>query len=450
MTKNYFRQVPPEQAAAMQSIVEAALAAADPRIAVRRALEVQNDELLIAGQRLALDGFRRIRVVGAGKASPAMTLGLLDVLGDRLSGGAIIAKHAPREQLPQRIRVLMGGHPVPTQESASSTRALVELLRGGAQDDLVFCLISGGGSALMTLPVEGVPFEDMQNLTRQLLACGANIGEMNTLRKHLDQVKGGGLARIAAPARLVTLILSDVIGSPLDVIASGPAVPDPGTFEDALGILRKYGIEEQIPASVIQTLRRGQRGEIGETVKPGDALLERASNCVVASNVQAAEAAVARANEAGFEAMLLTTYLQGEAAQAGYFLAALLRQVHSTGQPLRRPACIIAGGETTVTIRGSGRGGRNQEMALAAAFLLEGVPDVALVALGTDGEDGPTDAAGAVVTGDTLRRARQSGLDPQAYLQNNDSYAFFASLGDLIKTGPTGTNVNDLAFLFAF
>jgi hydroxypyruvate reductase len=255
---------------------------------------------------------------------------------------------------------------------------------------------------------------------------------------------------MANSARMVSLILSDVIGSPLDVIASGPTVPDPTTYADALAVLERAGILEQTPASILAVLQAGQRGEISETLKPGDPRFAQVTNTLVASNPQAAAAALEQARAEGFNALLLTTSLQGEASQVGAVLASVLQQINASGQPVPRPACIIAGGETTVTIRGSGRGGRNQELALGAAFLLDGLPGVALVSLATDGEDGPTDAAGALVTGETLARARHAGLDPRVYLLGNDSYVFFQSLGDLLITGPTGTNVNDLVFLFAF
>ncbi len=483
MMRNLFaRRVTAPQGEKMDRVITAALKAVDPRAAARGALSLSGDHLTAGGSIVDLSGFKRIRMVGVGKASQAMARGVLDVLGERIAEGLLISKHrsAEQEPLPGRVRVLIGSHPVPSAESETSARALVAFLRAGtSEDDLLIILISGGGSALMTLPVEGVSLADLQELTRQLLACGADIGEINTLRKHLDQVKGGGLARLAAPARIITLILSDVIGSPLDVIASGPTVADSTTYAQAIDILRKYRIEDQVPGAVRSVLERGarggeasklafdpaeregasklafdpaERGALPETVKAGDPILARVTNLIVASNPQAAEAALEEARAQGFQALLLTTSLRGEASTAGSDLARLLKRVAEIGQPLQRPACIVAGGETTVTLRGDkgGRGGRNQEMALAAVELLDGLRDVALVTFATDGEDGPTDAAGAVVTGDSLRRARALGLDPQAYLENNDSYTFFSALGDLLITGPTGTNVNDLAFLFVF
>jgi hydroxypyruvate reductase len=321
-------------------------------------------------------------------------------------------------------------------------------LNASEPGDLVICLISGGASALLTMPVTGVSLADLQALTSLLLACGANINEINTLRKHLDQVKGGQLARLAQPARVASLILSDVVGSPLDVIGSGPSVPDSSSFADAYAVLERYGLLGKAPVSIVKYLQRGCQGGAPETPKPDDPLFDRVQNVIIGSNQQAADAALQEALAEGFSAMLLTTYLQGEARQAGRWLAAIARQIASNGQPLQPPACLVVGGETTVTILGDGQGGRNQEMALGAVEDLANLPGAVLVTLATDGGDGPTDAAGAVVTGETLQRALQLGLRPGDYLRRNDAYHFFQGLGDLLVTGPTGTNVNDLAFLF--
>lgn len=443
--------LPAEQAGRVSRIIGAALNAADPRAAVARALTRRGDHLVVGGLELDLSQFGRVRVIGAGKASQALARGVMDVLGDFITDGLLITKHIEvNAGLHGGIQVFTGGHPVPTAASVESTRALVDFLQAGQPADLILCLISGGGSALMTSPLPGVTLEDIQALTRLLLACGADIFEINTLRKHLDLVKGGGLARLAAPSPMVTLILSDVIGSPLDVIASGPTVADPSTYADAIAICQKYQLLERLPSSIRAVFQQGAAGEIPESVKSGDPVLSGVTNCLVTSNAQAAQAALEQAQTEGFNPLLLTTFLQGEAAQAGGILASLLCQIDSTGQPVPRPACLLAGGETTVTLRGSGLGGRNQELALGAAFLLDGLRGAAVLTLGTDGEDGPTDAAGAIVTGETLTRARAMALDAHAFLQNNDSYHFFAALGDLIKPGPTGTNVNDLVFLFAF
>jgi hydroxypyruvate reductase len=307
----------------------------------------------------------------------------------------------------------------------------------------VLCVISGGGSALLTLPA--VSLHDLQKTTDALLRCGANINEINTVRKHLDQVKGGGLAKLAAPATLVTLVLSDVVGNPLDAIASGPTVPDTSTWADARDVFDRYGLWNQVPESVARHFRQGGT----DTPKPGDPLFEHTQTVIVGSNLLACQAAAAEASSLGFPSMVLTTFVEGEAREVAQVLAGFLREVSASGLPLPRPCCLIAGGETTVTIRGNGKGGRNQELALAAALKLKDVPGVLLASVGTDGNDGPTDAAGAWVDGETLARAAEKELDANKALADNDSYTFFDALGQLIKTGPTNTNVNDVYVLLA-
>jgi hydroxypyruvate reductase len=454
--------------AAVARIMAAALEAVDPAAAVRRYLRRDGQHLLVGERAYDLGDYKRVFLVGAGKAGAPMARAAAEVLGQRLAGGVVVVKegHAGIENAELRIEknehdssfsilnsqfsILEAGHPIPDQRGVDGARRMAELLAQTTERDLVIALISGGGSALLTLPVAGIALADMQALTAALLACGANINEINTLRKHLDQLKGGGLARKAHPADLVTLILSDVVGNPLDVIASGPTVPDPTTFADAYAILERYDVVGRIPEPILAHLRGGLAGAVDETLKPGDPRFARVQNMVVGSSSQAADAALAAARAEGFNTLLLTTYLQGEAREAGRMLAAILRELAATGQPIPRPACIVAGGETTVTLRGKGQGGRNQELALAAVNDLAALPGIALVALATDGGDGPTDAAGAVSTGATLDRARALGLDPAAYLARNDAYPFFAALGDLLQPGPTQTNVNDLAFLFGF
>jgi hydroxypyruvate reductase len=440
------------QGEAAARIMAAALDAVDPGPAVSRHLARHGEGLVIGGESLSLDAAQRVLVVGAGKAGLPMAEAAVEALGDRSEGGLVIVKegYAGGRSRVSSVEVVEAGHPLPDRRGVDGTRRLVDLLARMGGADLVVCLISGGGSALLTLPVEGVSLEDLRTLTDALLASGATINEINALRKHLDQVKGGELARIAAPARVRTLILSDVVGSPLDVIASGPTVPDTSTYADAWAVLERYDIVDRTPEPIRLHLRRGVAGEWADTPKPGDPLFERVRNILVGSNPQAAEAALDRAVEEGFHALLLTTYLQGEAREAGRTLAAVARQMAEDGRPVPRPGCLVVGGETTVTLRGEGVGGRNQELALGAARDLAGLPEVALVALATDGGDGPTSAAGAVVTGDTLARAEALGLDPDDYLSRNDAFHFFEPLGDLLMTGPTQTNVNDLAFLFAF
>jgi glycerate 2-kinase len=433
-------------------ILAAALGAVEPGAAVRRALARSGSMLLVGEQRYDLAQIDRVVALAVGKAGAPMLAAAADALGDRLSAGLAVVKdgHAAHAPSGGRVEVIESGHPVPDARSVVAAERALGLFATLTERDLALVLISGGGSALLTMPVAGVSLADIQSLTRALLACGATINEINTLRKHLDRVKGGGLALAAGRARLAALVLSDVIGDPLDVIASGPTFPDPSTYADAWGVLERYGIAGQAPAPVAAHLRRGMAGEAPETLKPSDPRAARAQHLVIGSNRQAAAAAMAAAREAGMATLLLATGVQGEAREVGGVLAAIAREVAETGHPIPRPCCIVAGGETTVTLRGDGRGGRNQELALAAVSGLAGLPDVALVTLATDGGDGPTDAAGAVVTGATLGRAMALGMRPADYLARNDAYRFFEPLGDLLRPGPTQTNVNDLALLFAF
>ena len=437
------------QGEAVARILAAAVAAVEPGDAVGRQVRLEGLVLTVAGRAYDLSAFRRIRMLGIGKASAGMAEALAGILGRRLDSALVITKHAPAPSAVHRPwPVVLGGHPVPDERSLAAGEAALELLSELEDGDLLFCLISGGGSALAVAPVEGVSLADIQSLTATLLACGARIDEINRLRRRLDRLKGGGVARTANGATVVSLILSDVVGDALESIASGPTAPDPTTRSDARAVIEKYGLGSQVPASILTALESS-----AETARPGDALFERVQNAIVGSNLLAAQAALKQAAQEGFHPYLLRADLQGEARQAAFELATLLRQAKQTGAPVPAPACLLAGGETTVTLTGDGRGGRNTELALAAVRELAGFPGVMLVALATDGEDGPTltadCAAGAVVTGETYRRARELGLQTGEHLRRNDSYAFFAALDDLLKPGPTGTNVNDLVFLFA-
>ena len=442
----------------VRRILAAAVEAVEPAGAVRRHVQRDGDRLSIGGRDYDLGKIQRVLVVGAGKAGAPMAEAVAEILGDRLTSGIVLVKEghigsgspAKFSQSWQGLRILEAGHPVPDQRGVEGANQIIELLKKAQEDDLVISLISGGGSALMTCPEEPVSLEDLRAVTGALLTSGANINEINALRKHLEGLKGGKLARLAAPAHTATLILSDVVGDPLDVIASGPTVPDNSTFEDAFRVLERYGLMVKAPEAVLARLQKGMRGEVAENPRPDDLLFQKVHNAIIASNMLAARAAVEQARREGFHAMLLTTYLQGEARQAGRVLAAITRQIVASGQPLERPACVVIGGETTVTLQGDGLGGRNQEMALAAVRDMAGLPQAAMICLATDGGDGPTAAAGAVVTGDTLARASQLGLAPAGFLERNDAFHFFEPLGDLLKTGPTRTNVNDLAFIFAF
>ena len=439
--------------AAIRRVLAAAIQAVDPHTAVLSRLKVDGDLLVAGGQPYDLSSVRRIVVAGAGKAGAPMARAVSELLGERISAGLVIVKDGHAGAAPRsaryaryaRIEIHEAAHPVPDMRGVQATRRLSALLDGLTRDDLLICLISGGGSALLTAPDEDISLPDLQALTGLLLACGADINEINCLRKHLDQVKGGGLARRAAPARVLTLILSDVMGNPLDGIASGPCVPDPSTYPQALALLEKYSLLDKVPAAIRAHLQKGQRGELPETPKPGDLLFARVQNLVIADNARAAQAALAQARAEGWQTHLLPTPLQGEARDVGEMLAGIARQAAARGA---RPLSLLAGGETTVTLRGGGLGGRNQELALAAVPALAGLPDVTLVTLATDGGDGPTDAAGAVVTGQSLARAASAGLSVPRFLENNDAYHFFQPLGDLLLPGPTLTNVNDLAFIF--
>jgi hydroxypyruvate reductase len=324
---------------------------------------------------------------------------------------------------------------VPDENSVRGAQAVVDLAREATDRDLVICLISGGGSALLTLPAPDLTLDHVQAFTDALLRSGATIDEVNTVRKHCSQIKGGQLVGLAAPATVATLVLSDVVGDPLDVIASGPTVPDSTSVAQALRVLDRYGV------AVVE------EDWLRETPKPGDPAFERVQHIVVGSNRMAARAAVEKARRLGFSGLLLSTYVEGEAREVAKVAAALAKGVRAHGDPCPPPACLVWGGETTVTVRGEGKGGRNQELALSTALALEGWSNMLVMALATDGTDGPTDAAGAIVTGETIARAREQGLDPRAALENNDSYTFFDRMGDLIRTGPTGTNVNDLLFI---
>lgn len=435
-------------------IMKVALAAVDPTESVHRRLRRQGNQLDLDGKSFDLTRYRKVILIGAGKAGTPMARAVVDCLEGRLDGGLVIVKEGYAEGAEdlaaKGVTIFEAGHPIPDERGRLGTQGILELLHGVSSEDLVVCVISGGGSALMHAPVHGVSLEDMQGVTGLLLSAGADIQEINTLRKHLDQIKGGGLAKAAAPAEVLTLILSDVVGDPQDVIASGPTVPDLSSFADAWAVLEQYDLVSQVPGSIREHLERGVRGAIRETPKAGDDIFRQVTNCIVGSNQQAADAALGAAREIGIEGVLLTTRLQGEARARGRAMGALLRQLVNArdAKLLKAPICLIAGGETTVTITGTGKGGRNQEVALGAVAELAGLDGAGLVTLATDGGDGPTDAAGAVVTGDSMRRANALGMDAQDYLLRNDSYRFFDALGDLIKTGPTQTNVNDLTFLF--
>jgi len=365
------------------------------------------------------------------------------ILADRITRGVINTKYGHSRPL-QRIEVNEAGHPLPDERGVEGTEKIVKLLKEADRQTLVLCLLSGGGSALMPHPAAGISLEEKQQTTQRLLQSGASIEETNAIRKHLSGIKGGRLCQLAHPARVVTLILSDVVGNKLETIASGPTVADPSTFADCLRIVERYDLVGRLPPSVIRRLQAGVRGGVEETPKPGDRIFSSCQNLVVGDNRLAVEAARAKAISLGYNTLVLSTQIEGEAREVARVYAALAKEVLSSGNPVGSPACFIGGGETTVTVKGEGKGGRNQELVLAAAVQIDGLRDVVILSGGTDGTDGPTDAAGAVADGQTVRRAKQMGLSASDCLRENDSYQFFRALGDLLMTGPTGTNVMDI------
>jgi hydroxypyruvate reductase len=424
-------------------IFQAALKAVDPIEAVLRYVRLKDNILSVGDRRFDLNDYDRVLVVGAGKAGAPMAKALEDLLGERIADGVIVVKEG--HSLPLRhVRSHEAGHPVPDERGIRGAEDIILLVKRAGERDLVICVLSGGGSALLVAPAGGVTLEDKQEVTRLLLACGADIHEINTVRKHLSRAKGGGLARFANPAAVVSLILSDVIGDDLNVIASGPTVPDPSTFADAEKVFDKYGIWEHVPSTVQHRIQQGLKGEVEDTPKSGDATFQKCSFELVGTNLQALTAASREAQRLGYNPLILSSTVEGEAREVVKAFTAIAKEVRRSSNPISQPACILCGGETTVTIQGEGKGGRNQEFALASALVLDGMENVVVLSGGTDGTDGPTDAAGAIADGATVARALAKDFDPLDYLRRNDSYHFFSALEDLVITGPTRTNVMDV------
>jgi hydroxypyruvate reductase len=430
----------------LTEIFSGALQAVLPDKAVKRHLSLEGSVLRIGSHEVGLDHVRRILVVGFGKASAAMAREVENILGERIDAGVVVTKYGHGLPL-KRIRVMEAGHPVPDENGVRATREILDLVDSAARDDVLLCLISGGGSALMVQPREGLTLADKQQVTQLMLRGGVPIEEMNIVRKHMSAVKGGQLARLAMPARVFSLIISDVIGDLLESIASGPTAPDPSSFADAVDVLQRYEIWNELPETVRQWFEKAAGEPKAETPKPGDPLFDRVENLIIASNRSALQEAEQLAAKKGFNTLVLSSSVKGEAREIAHFFGAIAREIRQTGQPLPTPACVLAGGETTVTVRGDGKGGRNTEMALAILEDLQGLGKAAFLSAGTDGTDGPTDAAGAFAFPDSLERGRQKGLEWRHFLRNNDSYSYFDRLGDLLRTGPTGTNVMDLQIL---
>ena len=428
------------------AIFNAGLRAVDPQDCVQKQLSLVSDRLTVGETVYPLPPSQKCYVIGMGKASASMARAAEAVLGSRIDHGLVITKYGHGLDL-EHCNVLEADHPVPDENGVAATQALLDLISTAGPGDLVLCLISGGGSALSPAPVGGITLADKQAATRHLLACGATIHEINTIRKHLSRIKGGQLCRHAGGATVVALILSDVIGDDLDIIASGITAPDPGTFADCRAILSRYDLWDDIPRPVRDYLAAGLSGDAPETPKADDPVFGRVANTIVGSISAALTAAEAHAHALGYTPLRLSSMIQGEAVQVAKVLCAVAREVRLSGHPLPAPACLLAGGETTVTLRGNGLGGRNMELALSAAMELAGTENILCLSAGTDGTDGPTDAAGAIADGTTAQRAASLGLKPADFLANNDSYRFFDGLGDLFITGPTRTNVMDLQIL---
>jgi glycerate 2-kinase len=434
-----------------EAIFRKALEAVDPYEAVKMFVRLEGDVLHLGREgrelrQIDLNGFDRITVVGGGKATAPMAKAIEDIIGSRLLGGVINVKYGFTTSL-SRIEIVEAGHPLPDENGVRGTEKILALLNGAGEKDLILSLISGGGSALLARPAGEISLEESQTITRMLLECGASIDEINAVRKHISLSKGGQMARAAFPATIINLMLSDVVGDKMDVIASGPFVPDSATFETAGEILHKYALRG-IPPGVKAHLEAGARGEISETPKEGDPAFDRVFNVIVGSNILALEAAERAAGALEYRTLLLSSMMEGETREVARVHAAIAKEILKTGHPLSPPACVISGGETTVSIRGNGLGGRNQEFCLAAAMDLEQVaPRVVILSGGTDGNDGPTDAAGGIVDPLTVRRGREAGMKSKDFLDNNDSYHFLQETGDLLVTGPTNTNVMDVRLI---
>ena len=440
-------------------IVEESLARVNPYDMIRSSVSLEGSTLTIdtetAHDSVDLDMFTRIVVIGTGKAAAPMARAIEDILGDRVTDGVVSVKRGHLDSL-RTVRLIEAGHPVPDDQSVAAGREILELAQGGDRSTLFLILVSGGGSALLEAPLQAVidgkpielTLEDIQQTTRGLLDSGATIQEVNTVRKHLSAIKGGRLAEALAPAHSVSLILSDVVGDSFDSIASGITAPDPSTFGDALDCIKKYGIADRLPPAVLRVLRAGADGAVAETPKPGAEAFRLVQNVLVGTNYQALLAATSAAASLGYETLLLTSRLTGEAREAAGFLASVIAEIRTHDRPVHVPACLLCGGETTVTVRGTGGGGRNQELALAMIDEMTREPELyrntAFVSAATDGTDGPTDAAGAFASPEIAVKARRSGLDCRAYLADNDSYRFFDTIGELLRTGPTNTNVCDI------
>ncbi len=435
----------------LQAIYMAAIDAVNPMTAVETHVRRKNNALqLLSGEHIIkefdLGGFRRVIVTGAGKATAPMARAVEALLGDRLDEGLVCVKYGYTDTLKQ-IKIIEAAHPVPDSNGVSGAKQILELLKSANADDLVVSLISGGGSALLPLPPESISLEEKRETTSLLLKCGAGIHEINTVRKHLSLVKGGNLARAAGGATVINLMISDVVGDNMDVIASGPFVPDRSTFHDAMEIIERYGLMDRVPATVSEHIRSGARGDIEENPRSDDPVFKNITNLIVASNIIALQAARNEATARGYNSIILSSMIEGDTKDAAFWHSRVAREIVASSNPVTPPACIVSGGETTVVVTGGGLGGRNMEFAMHAALHIAGQERITMASVGTDGSDGPTDAAGAVADGFTLDQSRKMGIDINVYIASNDSYHFHEQLGNLIVTGPTNTNTMDVRII---
>ncbi|MBW1914577.1 MAG: glycerate kinase [Deltaproteobacteria bacterium] len=433
-------------------LFQASLKPVNPYEAIHRFVRLEKNHLILGRESrqeadFNLENFEHIYLVGGGKATAPMARAMEDLLGDRISGGLINVKYGFLDDL-SKTEIIEADHPLPDQNGVDGTGIILDILKKAGEKDLIFSLISGGGSALLPYPAGKISLEEKQDVTKKLLECGASIDEINSIRKHISSSKGGQMARAAWPATTINLMLSDVVGDRMDVIASGPFVPDMSTFTQTWQILLKYGLEDNIPKAVREHLKAGVDMSIPETPKEGESIFENVYNIIIGSNILACEAAKVEAEKLGYKPLLLSSMIEGETEGVARVHTAIAKEILKTGIPFKPPCCIISGGETTVTITGKGKGGRNQEFCLAAALDIKDLaPRIVVLSGGTDGNDGPTGAAGAIVDPMTVKRGKEKGLDASAYMADNDSYNFFNKTGELLITGPTKTNVMDVRFI---
>ena len=435
----------------LKEIYTAAIEAVNPHAAIKNHVQLDNNKLLLLKNSelfkvFDLSEFEKIYVVGAGKATASMAKAVESILGDKISEGVICVKYDYTEDL-DRIQIMEASHPIPDENGVAAAKKIRALLQKAGEKDLIISLISGGGSALLPLPPDPITLAEKGETTNLLLKSGASIHEINSIRKHLSCIKGGNSAREGYPGTVINLMISDVVGDQIDVIASGPFVPDNSSFEMALEILHKYTLTDKVPGSVIDYIKKGTNGEIKENPDEDDSCFEKITNLVIASNIISLKSAEAKAKDLGYNTLILSSLIEGDTMGVSLVHSRILKECLHTSNPIQHPACIISGGETTVNVKGNGLGGRNMEFAIQAAEDIKNLDGVIMASIGTDGSDGPTDAAGAVIDGTTIMRSEKKGINIKEYIKNNDSYNFFKQIDDLIITGPTNTNVMDVRLI---